>query len=68
MGNEVWFLELIREPGNATAVYGFRSRGGGRQVWSSVPWMAPINPVTEWEILEELYAAVLDLMEHRAAI
>lgn len=68
MVQEVWFVELIRESGNCQAVFGHRSRHGGRHVWGSVPWMAPVDPVTELETLQELYGALCDLMEHRAAM
>lgn len=65
---EVWFIELIRQPGNAQAVFGHRSRHNGRTIWGTIPWMAPVDPVTEIETLEELYRACMDLMEHRATI
>lgn len=65
---EVWFIELIREPGNAQAVWGYRSRHSGRLIWGTVPWIAPVNPVTEIEILQELYGALVDLMEARTGL
>jgi hypothetical protein len=66
--HEVWFVELHREPNNCVAVFGHWSRAGGRHLWGSVPWMAPVDPVTEVETLQELYTAICDLMEARQAL
>jgi len=63
---DVWFVELHRNPGNAEAVFGHRSRHTGRVLWGVTPWMAPVDPVTEFEVLNELYRAVLDLQEARS--
>jgi hypothetical protein len=30
--------------------------------------MAPTDPITELEVLQELYGALMDLMEHRSAL
>jgi hypothetical protein len=68
MKTEVWFLELVRTPGNSRVEFGYRDRWSGRRVWSTVPWMAPCDPVTEIETLQELYGALMDVMEARQTL
>jgi hypothetical protein len=63
---DVWFVELVREPGNARMEFGFRGAHVGRVVWGSSPWMAPVDPTNEDQALRELWAATLDLMEVRS--
>lgn len=62
---DTWYVRLVREHGNARAEWGHHSAFLGTTVWGTVPWMAPADPITEVEVLQELYAALVDLMEHR---
>lgn len=47
---------------------GHWSRSYGTTTWMVAPWLAPVDPVTEVEILQELYSACVDLMERRATL
>lgn len=63
---DTWYLRLIREPTNARAEWGHHNYYTGTVVWGTVPWMAPTDPVTEIEVLQELFQALCDLMERRS--
>lgn len=63
---EGWFLRLVRVPNNSYCELGHWSRSYGTSTWMVAPWMAPVDPVTELEILQELHGVLLDLMERRA--
>jgi hypothetical protein len=65
---DVWYLRVIREPGNARAEWGHHNAFLGTSIWGTVPWMAPTDPITELEVLQELYGALVDLMEHRSSL
>lgn len=65
---DTWYLRLVREPGNARAEWGHHNYYTGLVIWGTVPWMAPTDPVTEVEVLQELWGCLLDLMEARTTL
>lgn len=62
-----WYVSIERVPGKGTwARFGHQSPTLGHQIWDELPWPITDSVKTEREILSELYAAVMDLMEQRA--
>lgn len=65
---EGWFLRLVRVPGESYMELGHWSRNYGTTTWMVAPWMAPVDPVTEVEILQELHTSLLELLERRTSL
>lgn len=62
-----WYVSIERLPGKGTwARFGHQSPASGHQIWDEVAWPITDSIKTEREILAEIYAVVMDLMEQRA--
>jgi hypothetical protein len=64
---EAWRLNLVRTPREAYAELSHWHRSFGVVTWMVAPWQAPVDPVTELEVLQELYSVLTEMMELRAS-
>lgn len=61
-----WFLEIIEAEGRAVAFLGTDHPATGTVVWDTVDGISVPAQWTERDILDELYIALMRLMEVRA--
>lgn len=62
---ERWYVEIRRGPGQTEAVLGHESLALGNVTWDALMWPMESFPLTEREILNELYEAVLAFITER---
>lgn len=55
-----WCMDLVREPTRARWEISYVNPLYGRRLWNSGPWLCPIDPLTEAQVLDELWWAVLE--------
>jgi hypothetical protein len=63
-----WYLELKQGTLGSQLFLGTRHVATGDQVWERKNWGTDLSGLTELEILDELYGAVLSLMEARTHV
>jgi hypothetical protein len=62
-----WYLQITRVPGHGCwSRLGYRSTALGDLVWEEIPHPMPVNPLTEKQVLDELYSAMMDHLQMRA--
>lgn len=58
-----WYVKLTRGLINGHCEIGTHHISSGTQVWMSLPWSAPLDPVSERDVLDELYVALMQAIE-----
>jgi len=56
----LWHLTLVRDPTRARWELGYTDGVVGRRLWASGAWLCPIDPMTQGQVLDELWWAVLE--------
>lgn len=62
-----WYVELKQGTLGSQVFFGTRHVATGDQVWDSMGWGTDLSTLTELQLLDELYAVCLSLMEARQA-
>lgn len=63
-----WYVAIVQGTLTSQAFLGTRHPSTGDQCWHRLDWGTDMGSLTEQQILDELYAAVLSFMEARAHI
>lgn len=63
-----WWVEIIQGTLGSQVFFGTSHRTTGTQVWHRMEWGTDMSALTEGEILDELWAACMSLMEARTNI
>lgn len=61
-----WYVKLTRGPISGEVEIGTSHLASGRQVWYRVPWMVPVDPMSEKDVGDELYVALMAYLESRS--
>lgn len=58
-----WYIRLTRGILNGSCEIGTHHIDSGTQVWAQQEWHVPLDPMTVRDVLDELYVALMQLME-----
>lgn len=62
-----WYLKITRGLINGTCEVGTHHVSTGTQVWLTTNWNPPLDPMTEQDVLDELYMALMRHLERLAS-
>lgn len=63
-----WYIEIRQGTLSSQAFLGTRHPSTGDQLWCRLDWGTDMGSLTEQQVLDELWAACLSMMEARAHI
>lgn len=63
-----WYVMIIQGTLTSRAFLGSRHSATGDQTWLELPWGTDMSSLTEGEVLDELWAACVSLMEARSHV
>lgn len=58
-----WYLKITRGIVNGQWEIGTAHLAYGHQTWAKGPWLAPVDPMTEKDVLDELYVVLMNALE-----
>lgn len=60
-----WYVKLTRGTIGGEMEIGTSHYSSGRQVWWSQPWVCPVDPMSEKDVGDELYVALMRFLEDK---
>jgi len=60
-----WYLKLTRGTVAGAVEIGTHSLMTGTQVWYFAPWLCPVDPMSEKDVADELYVALMAFLESK---
>jgi hypothetical protein len=63
-----WYVEIKQGRLGSRVFFGTRHLATGDQLWGHLDWGTDMSELTELQILDELYGAILSLLEARTHV
>lgn len=60
-----WYMKLIRGTVGGAVEIGTEHHATGRTVWYYQPWICPTDPMSEKDVADELYVALMRFLEEK---
>lgn len=60
-----WYVKLTRGTVGGAIEIGTHHYANGTQVWYRVPWECPTDPMSERDVGDELYVALMRFLEDK---
>lgn len=60
-----WYIQLTRGTLRGAIEIGTIHHTTGRTVWWFAPWDAPVDPMSEKDVGDELYVALMQFLEQK---
>lgn len=61
-----WYIQLTRGTIRGAVEIGTWHPAAGRSVWWWAPWECPVDPMSEKDVADELYVALMAFLEDKS--